>query len=107
MPDTLAFLQLLRQLDSPQAEEQQQRGSGDSSGGSDGNTVGAAAAAEGDGAAVFAAAGGAAEVELPEIRAARGLFRCVFVDVFCMFVLKHSRNCCGVRLPCAQQLLAS
>ncbi|WIA12875.1 hypothetical protein OEZ85_006496 [Tetradesmus obliquus] len=64
MPDTVAFLQLLRQLDSPHAEEQ--RGSG---GGSDSSSTAGAAAAAADGA------GAAAEMELPEFRAARGLFR--------------------------------
>uniref|UniRef100_A0A383W3L1 L-arabinokinase n=1 Tax=Tetradesmus obliquus TaxID=3088 RepID=A0A383W3L1_TETOB len=62
MPDTVAFLQLLRQLDSPHAEEQ--RGSG---GGSDSSSTAGAAAADG--------AEAAAEMELPEFRAARGLFR--------------------------------
>jgi hypothetical protein len=77
MPDTLAFLQLLRQLDSPQAEEQQRDSGGGGSSSSDGGTAGAApsaaeAAGVGDGAAEAAA-----ELELPEFRAARGLFRCV------------------------------
>lgn len=64
MPDTVAFLQLLRQLDSPHAEEQ--RGSGS---GSDSSSTAGAAAAAADGAEA------AAEMELPEFRAARGLFR--------------------------------
>jgi hypothetical protein len=77
MPDTLAFLQLLRQLDSPQAEEQQ-RDSGGGSSSSDSGTAGAAPSAAEAAGGDAAAAEASAELELPEFRAARGLFRCAF-----------------------------
>jgi hypothetical protein len=86
MPDTLAFLQLLRQLDSPQAEEQQRAGSG---GGCDSSSSAVAAA---DGAESAAAA---AEVELPEVRAARGLFRCVtccHIIMLCLLTQRVQRQ---------------